>query len=283
MPKAFVMMLALKEHVYSLKEAPFFLDPEVVARFEKQFNARWKMMLTDLHYVATLLNPYLVDVAIVHNNGLAKRALNQVIRQLARPLDVSVDEAMQKLMQFEEKTGPFDPLLEAPNIRQCELLLHQWWSRVDGNVLPKIGKRVLGLTCSSSSCERNWTLYSFVHNKVRNRLATSKAATLVYIYANSKLTRQKRGHDPVLFYDQVLADAEDEIEDEYDEALSSNDDEVAIRNWQQDWENVRDEEERLYNNPWNVMDRGPRRPPRPALGNGFDFNDNRSHSLGNSH
>jgi len=40
MPKAFVMMAALKDHIYSLKEAPFFLDSVVAARFEKQFNAR---------------------------------------------------------------------------------------------------------------------------------------------------------------------------------------------------------------------------------------------------
>jgi len=125
-------------------------------------------------------------------------------------------------------------------------------------------------------------MYLFVHSKVQNQLATSKALTLVYIYANSKLARQKRRHNPALFYDQVLEDVEDEIGDEHDKALSSNDDEVAVRNWQRDRENVRDEEERLYNNPWNIMERGPRSPPRPAYRNVFDFNNDRSNSLGNS-
>jgi len=97
MPKAFVMMAALKEHVYSLKAAPFFLDPMVAALFDKQFDTWWKLMLTNLHYTRALLTPYLVDVALVHNNDLAKRALNRVICRLASPLGVLVDEAMQKM------------------------------------------------------------------------------------------------------------------------------------------------------------------------------------------
>jgi hypothetical protein len=35
---------------------------------------------------------------------------------------------------------------------------HQWWPRVDGRALPKIAKRILSLTCSASSYERNWSM-----------------------------------------------------------------------------------------------------------------------------
>jgi len=123
-------------------------------------------MLTNLHYARALLNPCLIDVALVHNNDMDKKALDRVICQLAMPLGVSKDEAMQELVQFEERTRPFDPFIEAPDITQCELLPHQWWNWVGGNALPKIAKRVLGLTCLSSSYERNWSMYSFVHIKV---------------------------------------------------------------------------------------------------------------------
>ena len=47
--------------------------------------------------------------------------------------------------------------------------------------------RVLGLTCSASACERNWSTFNQVHTKRRNRLGTSKMNDLVYIMYNRKL------------------------------------------------------------------------------------------------
>ena len=47
--------------------------------------------------------------------------------------------------------------------------------------------RILGLTCSASACERNWSTFNQVHTKRRNRLATSRMNSLVYIMYNKKL------------------------------------------------------------------------------------------------
>lgn len=142
-------------------------------------------MLTDLHYAAALLNPYLSNMGAIQNNGEAKRALNRVLKKLSTPMGVVYEEVVTELIQFEEKTGPFNTNSEAPDPAECKLLPHQWWHRVGGNALPKIAKRILALTCSASSCERNWSMYSFVHNKVRNRLSTSKAEALVYVERRS--------------------------------------------------------------------------------------------------
>ena len=166
-------------------------------RFETQFKHRWQMMLTDLHYAGALLNPYLLNCRELQGNGNAKRARNRVLRHLSGYLRVNHNDVMDELTHFEEKTGPYGPL-EAPDIREIRMLPHQWWQRVGGNALPVIAKRILSLTCSASSCERNWSMYSFVHNKVRNRLGTKKAEDLVYIYTNSKLLRERRGADPVI-------------------------------------------------------------------------------------
>ena len=267
MPKAWVIMADLKKHVYNLKNPPLLLDPLIAARYKKQFEARWKLMLTDLHHAGALLNPFLADVVEVHSNGAAKSALNRVIRQLSMPLGVSVAEAMQELTQFEEKTGPFDPLLEAPDIIQCKLQPHQWWNRVGGNALPAIAKRVLGLTCSASSCERNWSMYSFVHNRVRNRLATSKAESLVYIYTNSKLEREKRGHNPALFYEKLLMDGGTEEEDQ--EPMSGGDEDEIFPDFMRANDNRREEEDRLHNNRWAAMIPPSDSPPRRHYPNTF--------------
>lgn len=50
--------------------------------------------------------------------------------------------------------------------------------------------KILGLTCSASACERNWSTFNQVHTKRRNRLTTSKMNSLVYIMYNKKLKRK---------------------------------------------------------------------------------------------
>jgi hypothetical protein len=133
---------------------------------EENFTKRWNMMLTDLHYVGALLNPYLKDVLEIQENGDAKRALNRVVRKLCAIFEVGFNDAMAELTEYEERQGPYSPM-EAPDIREAHMEPHQWWHRVGCNALPKIAKHILSLTCSASSCERNWSMYSFVHSKSR--------------------------------------------------------------------------------------------------------------------
>lgn len=177
------------------------------------------------------------------------------------------DVAIAELTEFEEKTGPFDPLREAPNLSRCNLLPHQWWNRVGGDALPKIARRVLSLTCSASSCERNWSMYSFVHNKVRNRLATSKAETLVYIYANNKLEHEKRGHNAALFYEKYLVDGD--TDEEKEEVYSSGDEDEARFRYLREEQRRVEVEERLRGNRWAGLNRAPVSPPRRQYRNTY--------------
>jgi hypothetical protein len=82
-----------------------------------------------------------------------------------------------------------------------------------GNALPKIAKRILSLTCSTSLYEKNWNMYSFVHSKSRNRLGVDKAEALVYIYTNSELLRQRPGADPVHWYDNNIFSEDSDPDD----------------------------------------------------------------------
>ena len=196
MGKAWLTMNNLRKHIFKLRYPPFFLTPAIAEEIEENFMKRWDMMLTDLHYVGAMLNPYLRGHMELQQNGEAKRALNRMFRRLSNPLGVGFNEVMAEMTEYEERLGPYS-LEEAPDIRVANLQPHQWWSRVGGEALPKIAKCVLALTCSASSCECNWSMYSFVHNKSRNCLGTKKAEDLVYIYTNTRLLRGRLGADPV--------------------------------------------------------------------------------------
>jgi hypothetical protein len=77
-------------------------------------------------------------------------------------------------------------------------LAHDWWA-FEGVIAP-IARRILEQTMSSSSCKRNWSSYSFMHNKSRNRLQLKRIEDLVYVYTNSRLMAEGKEKDEKKWY-----------------------------------------------------------------------------------
>ncbi len=61
----------------------------------------------------------------------------------------------------------------------------------------------LGTNVSMSSCEQNWNSYSFVCNKMQNRLTLKRAKNFMYIYINSKLLQEQFGVNPTARYKET--------------------------------------------------------------------------------
>ena len=56
-----------------------------------------------------------------------------------------------------------------------------WWNFHGGEIpnIQKLAIRMLSQVASSSSVERNWSTYGFIHSVKRNRLESKKAEELV--------------------------------------------------------------------------------------------------------
>ncbi|OIT05564.1 hypothetical protein A4A49_29924 [Nicotiana attenuata] len=67
--------------------------------------------------------------------------------------------------------------------------------------------KVLSLTCSSSGCERNWSVFEHIHTKKRNRLTLKRLHNLVFIKYNRAL-RRRYNHRNII--DPILLDNIDE-------------------------------------------------------------------------
>ncbi|GMP71042.1 hypothetical protein CsSME_00029614 [Camellia sinensis var. sinensis] len=64
-----------------------------------------------------------------------------------------------------------------------------WWASY-GSYTPNLQTfaiKVLSLTCSSSGCERNWSVFEHLHSKKRNRLEQQRLNDLVYVKYNRTL------------------------------------------------------------------------------------------------
>ncbi|KAL4372740.1 hypothetical protein AHAS_Ahas05G0012000 [Arachis hypogaea] len=89
-------------------------------------------------------------------------------------------------------------------IRERSIVMpDQWWESYGCGApnLQKLAIRVLSQTCSSSGCERNWSIFEHIHSKKRNRLEHQKLNDLVYAHYNLRLQQRnrmrKQSYDPI--------------------------------------------------------------------------------------
>ena len=61
-----------------------------------------------------------------------------------------------------------------------------WWCSYGSETLKlaEIAKKVLSQPISSSSAERNWSTYTYIHSVKRNRLNGMQADKLVFVHSN---------------------------------------------------------------------------------------------------
>ena len=205
MGKGLHILRNLEKHVLALRNEPFNLATDLADVAERDFYTRKRMITTDLHSAGALLNPYLLHDKDLADDADAITACKRVLGKLCTP--ENYPDVVNEFIAFRHKTPPFHDMLD-PKQQKCSP--HAWWDfeGACGKFLAPIAKRILAQTLSSSSCERNWSSYSFVHNKVRNRLLPQRANDLVYVYTNSKLLANGKLTDEKRWYAENL-DLED--------------------------------------------------------------------------
>ncbi|KAL0355690.1 UNVERIFIED_CONTAM: hypothetical protein Sradi_4015900 [Sesamum radiatum] len=93
----------------------------------------------------------------------------------------------------------------------------EWWKLFGASApnLQQLAIRILGQTSSSSGCERNWSVFEYIHTKKRNRLEHQRLNDLVYVHYNLKLKdrwfMKAESYDPIDY--ENITDCIEDIED----------------------------------------------------------------------
>ena len=99
-----------------------------------------------------------------------------------------------------------------------------------GAVAPELTKfavRVLSIPTSSAAAERNWSTFSYIHDKKRNKLSNDRVFKLVYIYFNNKLKNQKKLDKTTDVCEDInVIDDSDDDDSGSDDAVDGGDDTV---------------------------------------------------------
>ncbi|RWR85050.1 LOW QUALITY PROTEIN: hypothetical protein CKAN_01389200 [Cinnamomum micranthum f. kanehirae] len=170
--KPFQMLLVEKKKdiIISLKsliEARYFLNPEYF-----------------------YLNPN-----IEHDNEVMAGLYN-CISKLVPNIDVQ-DKISQELSIYKQAKNLFG--LPMAIRQRATTALAAWWAAYGSKTpnLQKFAIKVLSLTCSSSGCERNWSVFEHIHSKKRNRLDQKRLNDLVFVKALKRRYDMRDILDPI--------------------------------------------------------------------------------------
>lgn len=161
--------------------------------------SRWEKMNIPMHCLGFALNPFFYDSKYLETpapGGEARRAPNfdkEVVDGVLKAFDKIGESEEEKRMlreqlaKFQAKEGIFGSL--AAKIDAVTMSPISWWSTYGAETpeLAEIAIKVLSQPISSSSAERVWSTYAFIHNAKRNRLNSVRADKLVFIHCNIRL------------------------------------------------------------------------------------------------
>ncbi|XP_071726331.1 uncharacterized protein [Rutidosis leptorrhynchoides] len=173
---------------------------------------KWDFQMhRDLHAAAYYLNPRYRWSPNVSEHAEIKRGLYGVLNRLVKDTNVFM-KIEDQLIEYKEKQGLFGYKGSLLSYKTRPPV--QWWDQYgdDTPELKAFALKVIGLTCSASACERNWSTFNQVHTKRRNRLGTKRMNDLVYIMYNRKLKqkfmKKKNEEEDPLCIENVMSDDE---------------------------------------------------------------------------
>ncbi|KAL6554980.1 hypothetical protein OROGR_006238 [Orobanche gracilis] len=196
---------------------------------------RWNYQLhRPLHAAGYYLNPaYYYKNGEVEKDAEVKEGLFSCIKRLSR--DEKEEVGIHNELVLYTKGLKLLGISMAIKMRDTYASAH-WWSQygTSAPTLQKFAIKVLSLTCSSSGCERNWSVFEHLHSKKRKQLEQQKLNDLVYIKYNRALRRRydcRDTIDPIILDETSVVDPNEWLagifDDEEGDALVHDGDDLT--------------------------------------------------------
>ncbi|XP_066354363.1 uncharacterized protein [Miscanthus floridulus] len=213
----------------------------------EKIDRRWDNKLkTPLHLAGYYLNPYYYypNKIEIKLDGTFSEGLVTCVTKMVPDSEIQ-DKIFDELNMYQNELGSFGKDIATRQRRNENFDPAKWWLNhgTSSPNLRKLATRILGLTCSSLDCERNWSDFEQVHSKRRNKLLHGRMSDLVYVKFNSRLKhkRENKAKDPI--EKQVV----DILEDDDNEfitgvALAADDEQEEPKDHQAEGEKEQEQE-----------------------------------------
>ncbi|XP_020260066.1 uncharacterized protein LOC109836551 [Asparagus officinalis] len=216
------MLVAMEELKVALRNDDKKYNP-ILSMIESRFK---KNLCGTLHKAGYFLNPFYYYPAYtdIEGDGSFMNAIVKCMHRLFPDDHVTFTKIGDQIPNYQERLGSFGDQFARRSATKGDCPV-TWW-RLYGNDTPELRKmamKILGLTTSSSACERNWSTFEMIHTKKRNRLTHKKLHDLVFVKFNAKLKNKHAvpNRDPLTAYDDeervtewLLGEEEENSDDE---------------------------------------------------------------------
>lgn len=186
--KVYNLMFELGQKLQQLE-----VDEDKASAIKAIWTARWNFLHSILHSVCYQFDPEF--------QGCTPREGEEVTVEYLEYLEViypDVEKQIQaekELKRYREGDGIFGRGLVKASANKMPSAAY--WARYGTGcpVLQPLAVKALSQVSCASSCERNWSLYDFIHSKRRNRLSSELAEKLVYVHSNLRLLNKVQAVD----------------------------------------------------------------------------------------
>lgn len=151
---------------------------------------RWEIqMQSPLHVAACFLNPGFYFGPKFDKEREVTMGINDVVDKVVTDLRIK-DVIIRQLMSYRNYNGSFGTDTAIRN--RATIAPQDWWAQfgTDAPELQKLAIRILSQCCSSSGCERNWSIFEHIHSPKRNILEFQRLNDLVFVHYNLKLRKR---------------------------------------------------------------------------------------------
>ena len=153
---------------------------------------RWTMLQSPLHATGFILHPIWREKIQDIDDKVNTSWMETIMRYTNGDIQlcgVLLNEFFAYRTQ--EKSTFQVPMANDPTMMHNAV---KWWETFGACTpnLKRLAIRVLSQGSCASSCERNWSTFSLIHTKKRNRLTHAHVQKLVYIHTNHNLIRRIR-------------------------------------------------------------------------------------------
>ena len=155
--------------------------PEKFSQVQLEIENRRNMALNLYALCAYSLHPHYMILAPIKLSAEQQRMVQNFL------IDELTANGLKELAEFRDKKGFFVKLYDK-NITDPIVF---WMSaKVHYSELSSLALKLLKVPASSAAIERLFSQWSFVHNKLRNRLSLNVSKKLLHIYYSLKLKDQ---------------------------------------------------------------------------------------------
>ena len=160
------------------------VDCKFSDKLQELITNQWEYTYHSIMMTAYMLDPQFLEES--KSNGIESTDYIEFITFINNRFNQKESvELFAELVNFRNKNSPYDNeiIWKSANILNSSL----WWQSWPISKLQQLAIEILSIPTSSAAAERNFSTFSFIHNKIRNRLKNDRVKKLVYIYGNLRM------------------------------------------------------------------------------------------------